>query len=152
MNISGWKRTFRQKVAPLMNTVRLTRWIDTPVHCVGGWNTDRNEYDYIADAAYHATNPTVPVCRLGLLGEVENYDIKGFYSDNLTASQMFEMNFGTLDAGEGFFIVDGYTDLTNAISMEYPAGTYRSFIFIREFVIGDVVLARYAKVRKMETP
>ena len=148
----SWKRTFMNGLKPLMYTMRISRYLDPPVHCPGAWDADHNEYDYTTDLAYHANpyNANKPVCVNGLLGNIENFEIKAVYLDSLTSSQMQMLNIGVLDANEGIFITDGYVDLTNLISIEYPEGTYRSAIFIRDLRIGDVIIAQYAKLRVMQ--
>lgn len=135
-----------------MYSINLTRYIEEPRHCAGGWDTERNEYDFAADAYYHSAYPDAPTCVNGLLTEVEVLPIKGFLFDTLTAAQIEMTSFGNLNVGESIFIVDGLTDLTNSVSIEYPETVHHMILFCRPLIIADVTVAQYAKVKLMETP
>lgn len=142
-----WKKKFRQKLTPLMYAVKVYRYEEEPAHCPGGWGVS-GEFDPEADFLYHSDNPTAPACRNGLVGDLISEDVKGFYFSDLKQSQMFEMNIGTLDENEGVFIVDGFINLANVVTIEYPAGTFHQFVFKRDLLIGEDVIAQYGKVRK----
>jgi hypothetical protein len=145
-----WKRKFRDKLKPLMYSVRLYRYSYEPTHCPGGWGNDRDEFDVEADVAYHIDNPTATVCRNGLLGDIEILDIKGFYFSSMTSSQLKMLAIDTLDVNEGVFVIDGYINMDWPVVIEYPADTFHSVIFCRDLVLADVAIARYAKLKKTE--
>ncbi len=147
-----YQKTFIDKLRPVMYPMVLHRFVETPIHCSGGWDTARNEYDAAADTAYHIANPEAPVCRHGLVGTIEIIDIKGFYFDNLKESMLQELRFGVLDVNEGVLIVDGLTDLTHVIVIEYPTGVYYYPIFIRPLNVATTTIAQFAKVRKAAYP
>jgi len=143
-----WKKKFRQKLTPLMYNVKIYRYSEEPARCPGGWGGNSNEFDQEADFLYHSDNPSSPACRNGLIGELISEDVKGFYFDDLKASQMAEMNIGTLDENEGVFIVDGFVNLEEVVTIEYPVGQFHQFIFKRDLKLGEDVIAQYGKVRK----
>jgi len=143
-----WKKKLKLKLLPVLFDMTVHQYSVAPTKCPGGWTSNSSEFDSEADFLYHSDNPAADVCRNGLIGEVVETAIHGFYSSSLTESQMTQMEIGTLDENEGVFICDGYTDLTNVICIEYPAGTYHSIIFQRDMIVADVVIAKYAKLRK----
>jgi len=149
--MADWKSIFRSKLLKIMYDIDIYQYHTTPTNCAGGWNTDRNEYDSEADAAYHIAHPTAPTCHSGKVGTIEKVETHGFYFSTLTESQMAELGIGVLDVNEGVYICDGYIDLTNAIAIEYPTGQFHSFIYKRNLSVGDDVIAQYAVVRKTNT-
>jgi hypothetical protein len=131
-----------------MYNVIVYRYTEAPTKCPGGWGENSGEYDPEADFLYHSDNPEAPACNNGLIGEIASEEIKGFYFSELKESQMMELDVGTLDENEGIFIVDGFVDLENIVTLEYPSGEYHQFIFKRDLKIGEDVIAQYGKVRK----
>jgi len=143
-----WKKKFRQKLTPLMYAVKVYRYSEEPAHCPGGWGENSGEFDPEADFLYHSDNPTATACRNGLIGELISEDIKGFYFSDLKQSQMDELSIGTLDENEGVFIVDGFVNLHSVVTIEYPVGIFHQFVFKRDLLIGEDIIAQYGKVRK----
>ena len=142
----SWKLKFMRKLQPVMYDMVLYRYTSEPTQCPGAFNTN-GDYDLEADTEYHVLNPSSPECSNGIIGTPEHLMIKGFYFDNLDESMIKLMNIGDINENEGVFIADGYTDLTNAICIEYPTGTYYQFVFIRDLKIADSVITQYGKLR-----
>jgi len=141
-----WKNKFMQKLTPIMYAMVLHKYDGVTSQCPSALN-DRYEFDVEADTLYHQENPTADICNGGIIGTVVAIDIKGFYFESLTESQMAMLNVGTLNENEGVFIVDGFTDLTGAICIEYPTGIFYQIIFMRDLKVGEEIITKYGKCK-----
>jgi hypothetical protein len=143
-----WKNKLRRQLTKVAYDVVTYGYEAAPTKCPGAWPEDTEEYDFEADAAYHLANPEAEVCRNGLIGTIVTTEVKGFYFDNLKESMIIELGIGNLDENEGVFIADGYVNLENIVTIEYPTGVFYQFIFKRDIRVGTEIIAQYGKVRK----
>jgi hypothetical protein len=118
--------------------------------CPGATDPDAAEFDPKADRAYHAANPSAPVCVNGRVGAtVSQRTVLGFHIVSLTDSEREFLGIGALASNEAILITGNDQNLTGIFRYRDPTNSNQWYTvyegFPRTIPLNNVRIFYYAK-------
>jgi hypothetical protein len=148
-----WSRRLSKQLPRIANLIRIWRRV-SGTRCPGAFDPLSNEHDPKKDRAYHAANPSAPVCEAGIVGGGELASmVQGFHFPSLKDAELEYLSIGQLNSNQAVFLTAADQKVLDIVRYEFPRGSgvlYSVFEgFPRSVELSNYVMFWYCVSEKM---